>query len=76
MQTINWLEFWYAALHSQLGVVLAVSDPEHVRAKLYQARAKSGDRALEGLQLRISPILPQEEVWILHSQKKEASDGT
>jgi len=65
MQQPEWLEFWYAALASKFGVVVAVSDIEHGKQRLYQARAKSGDAALAGIQIRVSPVLPREELWLV-----------
>jgi hypothetical protein len=65
MQQIEWLQFWYDALASKRGVVVAVSDVALARAKLYQARAASGDPALSDLQCRISPVLPSEELWLV-----------
>lgn len=75
--SINWLEFWYEALASQYGVVIAVSDVNAVKQKLYQARAKSGDPALSDIQIRVSPVSPTEELWLVrqHPQAKEAPNG-
>lgn len=72
MQDIDWLNFWYEAEAAQYGVVLAVSDVALAKAKLYQARAKSGDPALSGIQIRVSPESPDEELWLV----KERPSGT
>ena len=72
----KWLEYWYTALHSPLGVVLAVSDVPRAIQKLYQARQQSGDPELSGLSIRKSPLLPDEEVWLVKQQSKVSSDGT
>lgn len=72
MQQTDWLEFWYAAQASQYGVVLAVSDIALAKSKLYQARSKSGDPALSGIQIRVSPVLPHEELWLV----KETPSGS
>lgn len=69
----NWLEFWYEAAASEYGIVVATSDVEAAKQKLYQARAKAADPELQGLQLRTSPILPDEEIWIL---KGPPADGS
>lgn len=74
---INWLEFWYEALNSPFGIVVAVSDIEAGKQRLYQARAKSGDPALSAIQIRVSPVSPLEELWLVrqHPEKKEEPDG-
>lgn len=72
-----WLDFWYEAFHAPSGIVLAVSDVPRAVQKLYQARAKSGDPDLQGLQIRRSPVEPNKEIWLLKSApKKESSGGT
>lgn len=70
----DWLDFWYRALGAKIGVVVAVSDVPKAIQRLYQVRAKAQDPALQGLQVRRSPILPNEEVWLLKSAEKKASD--
>lgn len=65
----NWLEFLYDANASQFGIVLAVDDPDRVKQALYRARSKSGEPSLAGLQIRVSPILPREELWIVKQNK-------
>lgn len=72
--TSKWLDFWYQALGAKVGIVVAVSDVPKAIQKLYQARAKSTDPALQGLQVRRSPLLPNEEVWLLKSAEK-ANNG-
>jgi len=75
MQTPNWLEFWYQALATPFGIVIAVSDVEAAKQRLYQARAKSGDPALSAIQIRVSPVSPSEELWLVrqHPDKDESS---
>ncbi|HUP79527.1 MAG TPA: hypothetical protein VM260_13330 [Pirellula sp.] len=68
----NYLEFLYDALQSPFGIVLAVDDPNRVKQALYRARVKSGDSSLAGLQIRVSPILPHEELWIVKDSKEPA----
>ena len=46
----------YTALAEPIGLLLATSDTEHARQRLYQARAKAADPALAGLQFRASPL--------------------
>lgn len=64
----NYLEFLYDALVSQFGIVLAVDDPDRVKQALYRARQKSGESSLAGLQIRVSPVLPREELWIVKNE--------
>ena len=73
MVKVNWIEFWYEALGSKVGIVVAVSDVPKAIQRLYQARSKSGDPDLEGLSIRRSPVKPNEEVWLIHT--KENPDG-
>lgn len=67
----TWLDFWYQALGAKIGVVVAVSDVPKAIQRLYQVRAKAQDTALQGLQVRRSPVLPNEEIWLLKSAEKE-----
>jgi len=46
----------YQALAAPIGLVLATSDREQARQRLYAARATAGDPALAELQIRISPL--------------------
>jgi len=55
----------YQALASPAGVVLAVTDFQACQQKLYQARKRSGDPDLAGLQFRRSPTSPDSELWIV-----------
>jgi len=68
---MNWLEFWHLAAASQYGIVIAVSDVGRAKQLLYQARSKAGDPALSGIQIRVSPVLPNEELWLV----KESPDA-
>lgn len=66
MQSINWLELWYAALGTPYGVALAVSDAEPCRQALYRARTQAADPALDGLQIRLRT---DDELWIVKGGK-------
>lgn len=66
----TYLQLWYEALASDLGIVISTNNPEALRQVLYKARRESGDPALEGMSVRISPLLPDQEVWILRDDKK------
>lgn len=76
--SIEWLEFWYAALASERGIVIAVSDVHNVKQKLYQARAAANDPDLAGIAIRTSPLLPKEELWLVKQTpvKKASPDGS
>jgi hypothetical protein len=67
----NWLELMYEALASEFGIVIAVDDPERVKQALYRARSKSGEPSLAGLQIRVSPLCPNEELWIVKAEPKD-----
>lgn len=58
----DWLEYWYKALHSPIGIAISVNDPEAARMKLYNARANAGDETLSGLAIVLPP---NGELWIL-----------
>lgn len=68
----DFLEFLYDALQTPFGIVLAVDDPNRVKQALYRARAKSGESSLAGLQIRVSPVLPNEELWIVKDLKDDS----
>ena len=70
MSDQNLLEYWYLALGSPSGIVLAVSDVDRTRQRLYQVRVKAGDPDLEGISIRVSPVLPQEEIWLIKQAPK------
>lgn len=70
------LEHWYRAMASPLGIVLRVSDMKRALARLYKARAEGGDPALKGLQLRRSPLAPQDEIWICPAGQVDLTAGT
>ena len=65
----SYLDFWYEALAAEFGIVIATSDPEALRQRLYKARRESGDPDLDSLSVRISPLLPNEEIWIVNDKK-------
>jgi len=67
MSAVDLLSLWYTALAADVGIKVQSSDPERLRQRLYQVRKGSGDPALDGLSLIISPLDP-ECVWIV---KKE-----
>jgi hypothetical protein len=78
MSVQDLLEYWYQAFASKVGIVVAVSDVNAARQKLYQARTKSGDPDLDGVSIRVSPVLPTEELWLIKQppKSKESPNGT
>ena len=78
---MNLLTFWYEALASKFGIVLAVSDPALAKARLYAVRKENGDPDLDAVSIRTSPLLPSEELWLVKQtkpatkQKTEFPDG-
>lgn len=67
MHTIDYLECWYTALRAQVGCSWRTDDAEHFRQKLYEARRRVADPALEVLFITISPENP-DCVWIMHKE--------
>ncbi len=61
---MDWLELWYQALNSRIGIVVQVSDVTGAQQKLYRVRASSGDPELLSLTIRVSPVNPRTELWI------------
>jgi hypothetical protein len=57
----------YAAAVEPIGLLLQVSDPTRAKQRLYQARAKAGDEALAGLQIR-TVGLPDGNLAICHRE--------
>jgi len=70
---VNWLEFWYQAASSPLGVELTVSDPEKVKQLLYRARASSTDPSLHEYTIKTAPLNPGGALWIV--KRKQADDA-
>lgn len=68
------LELLYQAYHSPLGIVVACNDAKLVQQKLYKARTEAKDPDLMQLQVRISPFLPEEELWIVNAKKGNGAD--
>lgn len=63
------LELLYQALAARFGVVVATSNMQLALGRLYAARKKSGDPALDGLTLRRSPFNPHNELWIVKTKE-------
>lgn len=70
------IEHLYAALNSKWGTVVQVAPPEAQKAaiqRLYAVRRKALDPSLDVLQIRKSPISPQDELWIVKLKQEEAT---
>jgi hypothetical protein len=59
---MNYLEPWYVALSSPLGIALSTNDQENAKQKLYLARRASNDPDLAGLSLVLAK---PGEIWIV-----------
>ena len=68
---VGYLEYWYQALSSDIGIEIQTDNPERLRQRLYQERTKAIDPDLEGLSIIISPI-DNSKIWIVkkHAPKK------
>lgn len=64
------LNYWYRALHSELGVELICSNVESFRAKLYTARREAKDPDLTAVSITISPM-DRNKLWLVRKQTDE-----
>jgi hypothetical protein len=67
------LGYLYQAMASKFGIVLRTDNIPVLRARLYKARAESGDEDLSCLQFRPDPAEPTSLLWIIKGEKKDAS---
>lgn len=72
----EYLSYLYQAMASDKGIVVAFSNVQLGQAKLYRARALSGDPDLKILQIRPSPVSPDEEIWIIKGAENGTQVGT
>jgi hypothetical protein len=72
MPTVSTLEFWYAALNSEVGVCLRTNERDKLRAVLYKSRADACDPDLDDLSLVPSPTAT-DELWIVKKGAKDVS---
>lgn len=63
------VEFFYAALASPRGIVLATQDPQALTQQLHKARREHGDPTLSSIIIARSRTDPAGEVWLI---KKDA----
>lgn len=71
MKSSETLEYWYQALRSSIGIVIATDSLERLRQKLYIARRDAEDPSLERLTIVTSPTRPEDQLWIV---KQDATD--
>lgn len=67
------LQYLYKALASKWGIALTTNNIVNARARLYKARAESGDTDLSRLQFRPNPHNPS-ELWIVKGEQKDAEE--
>lgn len=65
----EYIDFWYSALATDLGVVLWTDNPETLKQRLYAARRESMDETLNCLSIVTSPTNP-EQLWIVKNASK------
>ena len=66
------LELLYQALEAKYGIVVKVSDFHLASQRLYAARRKAEDTALNQLQFRRGIGDPEGELWITHAPRQAA----
>lgn len=68
------IEILYAALNSEIGVVVRTTQPDRLRQKLYAEKRK--DEALKNISINASRTDPENELWIIKKPNiKEISNG-
>jgi len=68
------LELWYAALASENGVIVEVSDVERAKQRLYALRREANDLSLESISILTSPTNPTRDLWLVKRKDSNASD--
>lgn len=76
MKSHEALEFWYAALRADIGVVIDTDNVSRLQQKLYIARREAQDPSLEGLSIVISPTSPSTQLWIVKRDAADSGNGT
>jgi hypothetical protein len=61
----QYVELLYRALAAPIGIAVLCSDATRARNSLYVARAKLADPLLDRLQVRVNPLLPAKELWLI-----------
>ena len=61
---MSWLYLAREALRFEHGIAVQCSDPLSLRTVLYRERKSSGEPELDLLEFRISPLSPDNELWI------------
>lgn len=67
MDSLPFLEYWYAGLKAKIGVrVRTTTGAARLKAALYKVRTEANDPDLQTLALVTSRTDPANEVWIVH----------
>ena len=64
----NFITLLYQAMTTKYGLVLETDNLPILRARLYKARAESGDPDLACLQLRPDPVAQNQYLWIIKGE--------
>lgn len=68
---------WYSALAARYGIVVETDNVERLKAKLYDARSKTGDPMLNDISIRPSPF-NKSQLWLIKrnpdAQERGSSD--
>lgn len=59
---VSYLHLAYEALRHRIGIAVPTSDPQRLRVLLY--REREGIPELADLEFRLSPLDPENELWI------------
>ena len=70
---MSYVGLLFAAVASPHGVKVPTNDPALLRQHLYKERRADLD-TFEGLSIIISPISPDEEIWIVKNGAANAQD--
>jgi hypothetical protein len=70
---LNCLTVLQAAATTDLGLIVKTNNPTRARAMLYVVRQKVGDTQLADIQIRVSPDDPEGEIWLIHTERANAS---
>ena len=66
-------ELLYRALAAPIGISVLCNNMQTCKQELYECRRRSGDAQLDRLQFRLDPFRPQEAIWIIKGNPKDAS---
>lgn len=57
----------YATLGAEFGMIVRTNDPLRAKQLFYSFRKQLGDPTLAAIVIRVSPINPESELWLLNS---------